>query len=135
MAKALNIEKMITRVLRPLLTSTCDCMGQANSDIPVLYSAVPCRVDGSGTDYVVNTDQTVKQNYTRHFIYIDYEYVNEDGDTVQIDPEKIKRIKVTDGSVTDMSRQLLVRDLISNSDTRIYCFVCENTVLVPVVSP
>ena len=135
MARALNIEKMITKVLRPTLTSKCNCMNHVQSDDPVLYKGVPCRVDGSGTDYVTNPDGTIRQNNTRHFVYVDYEHTDEAGEVIAIDPEKIKRIKVTDGSVADKSRQFLVRDLISNSDTRIYTFVCESNVLVPVVEP
>jgi hypothetical protein len=110
----------IARKILPLLTSKCSVSSKTNEAFELVYENVPCRIDGTGNDYVVNPDGAAKTNFTRHLVYM-----KKDG----IDPAKVKRIWVTEGSIEDKARDLKVRQLVSNSDSAVFCFYAESAEL------
>jgi hypothetical protein len=114
----------IARKILPLLKGKCDISNTSSGKFILEYSNVPYRLDGVSTP-TLDVDGTAKLNFTTHYLYIPKQ-IKVDDEFIEITPAKVRRIKITQGSVEDRSRDLRVKQLVSNSDSGVLCFLCES---------
>ncbi|MDR3116727.1 MAG: hypothetical protein LBT91_02700 [Bifidobacteriaceae bacterium] len=115
----MNISKTIYNKIRPLLNSKCDISQTTQGVFDKVYENIPCRLDNSGTP-TINPDGTNKTTYTTHNLYIPKKINGQ-----EIDPRLVQRVWINKGSIEDKSRDLMVRKLVSGSDSGVLCFYCE----------
>jgi hypothetical protein len=117
------LSKIIERKLHKLLNAKCNISSDEKSMSGLLYSNIKCRLDGSSNPNL-NADGTAKSAYTVNYLYIP-KYFYQDTVKIDIDPRKVRRVWVIEGSVEDMARDLKVKQLVSNADSGLFCFLCE----------
>jgi hypothetical protein len=115
----------ITRKIKPQLKGSCEIATTSSGEFKVEYSGIPYLLDGVATP-TLNPDGTAKTNFTTHNLFIPKTFRDQEFELTEINPALVKRVRITEGPIEDRTRDLRVKQLISNSGSAVFCFLCES---------